>query len=75
MSKRNQVLAAFGSNVRKAREAKDFTQEKLAEKADLDQTYISGIERGLRNPSVVSIVRIAKALGTTVSEISKGIER
>ena len=51
MSKRNQVLAAFGSNVRKAHETKDFTQEKLAEKADLDQTYISGIERGFRNQS------------------------
>ena len=75
MSKRNQVLAAFGSNVRKAREAKDFTQEKLAEKADLDQTYISGIERGLRNPSVISIVRIARALGSSASELSKGIEK
>jgi transcriptional regulator with XRE-family HTH domain len=75
MSKRNQVLAAFGSNVRKAREAKDFTQEQLAEKADLDQTYISGIERGLRNPSIVSVVRIAKALGSSVAELSKGIEK
>ena len=75
MSKRNQVLAAFGSNVRTARETKDFTQEKLAEKADLDQTYISGIERGVRNPSVLSIVRLAKALGTSVSELSKGIEK
>jgi transcriptional regulator with XRE-family HTH domain len=75
MSKRNQILTAFGSNVRKARETKDFTQETLAEKASLDQTYISGIERGIRNPSVISIVRIAKALGITVSELSKGIEK
>ena len=75
MSKRNQVLAAFGSNVRKAREAKDFTQEQLAEKADLDQTYISGIERGLRNPSIISVVRIAKALGSSTAELSKGIEK
>jgi transcriptional regulator with XRE-family HTH domain len=47
----------------------------LAEKADLDQTYISGIERGIRNPSVLSIVRLAKALGSSVSELSRGIEK
>jgi DNA-binding XRE family transcriptional regulator len=47
MAKKNSVLAAFGSNVRKAREKKELTQERLAEKADLDQTYISGIERGV----------------------------
>jgi len=75
MLKRNRVLTAFGTNVRRRRETLDLTQEQLAEKADLDQTYISGIERGIRNPSVLSIVRLAKALGTTASEISEGIER
>ena len=75
MAKRNQILTAFGSNVRKKREALDFTQERLAEKANLDQTYISGIERGIRNPSVLSIVRLAIALGTTVSDLSEGIEK
>ena len=75
MAKKNPVLVAFGSNVRKAREKKEFTQERLAEKADLDQTYISGIERGVRNPSVLSIVRLAKALGSSVSELSRGIEK
>ena len=75
MAKKNSVLAAFGSNVRKAREKKELTQERLAEKADLDQTYISGIERGVRNPSVLSIVRLAKALGSTTSELSRGIEK
>jgi len=73
MAKKNSVLAAFGSNVRKAREKKELTQEGLAEKADLDQTYISGIERGVRNPSVLSIVRLAKALNSTTSELSRGI--
>jgi DNA (cytosine-5)-methyltransferase 1 len=46
MSKRNGILASLGLNVRKQRETKQFTQEKLAEKAGLDATYISGIERG-----------------------------
>ena len=47
MAKRHPVLTAFGLNVRKQREARGLTQESLAEKADLDQTYISGIERGV----------------------------
>ena len=46
MAKRHPVLTAFGQSVRKQREAHGLTQESLAEKADLDQTYISGIERG-----------------------------
>jgi transcriptional regulator with XRE-family HTH domain len=41
----------FGGNVRKRRETLDITQESLAEKAELDQTYISGIENGDRNPT------------------------
>jgi len=74
MSQRHRALTAFGSNLRRKREEKKLTQEKLAEKADLDPTYISGIERGVRNPSLLSIVRIAKALGTTASDLSRGIE-
>ena len=47
MPKRDSVLAKLGLNVRKRREARELTQEKLAERAGLDSTYISGIERGL----------------------------
>ncbi len=43
MGKIHRVLSAFGLNVRKQREARKLTQERLAEKADLDPTYISGI--------------------------------
>ncbi len=74
MTKRNGTLASLGLNVRKAREAKDLTQEKLAEKAALDPTYISGIERGLRNPGIKNVVRLAKALGLTTSELTKGVD-
>lgn len=62
MSKRHPVLTAFGLNVRRQREARELTQEALAEKASLHPTYVSGIERGVRNPSLLSIARIAKAL-------------
>jgi transcriptional regulator with XRE-family HTH domain len=58
MSKRDPILAAFGRNLRKRREAKQLTQEALAEKADLDRTYISDIERGARNPGVRNLVRL-----------------
>lgn len=74
MTHRHRALTAFGSNLRGERERRKLTQEKLAEKADLDPSYISGIERGVRNPSILSVVRIANALDTTVSDLSRGIE-
>jgi len=74
MPKRNGILAALGLNVRRAREAKAFTQEKLAERASLDPTYISGIERGLRNPGIKNVARLAKALGLTTAELCKGVD-
>jgi transcriptional regulator with XRE-family HTH domain len=73
MITRQHVLSTFGLNVRKLREANALTQEALAEKAELDSTYISGIERGVRNPSLLSIVRVAKGLGAPLSELCAGI--
>ena len=70
---RSRPLASFGLNVRKRRESLDLTQLEAAERADLDPTYISGIERGVRNPSLISIVRGAKALDITVSELCTGV--
>lgn len=67
------ALRAFGLNVRRYREASGLTQERAGEKADLDPTYISGIERGVRNPSLLSICRIAKALGVSTSELVAGV--
>jgi transcriptional regulator with XRE-family HTH domain len=74
MPKRDNVLAALGQNVRRRREARDLTQEKLAEKAGLDPTYISGIERGLRNPGIKNVARLAKALGFTTADLCKGVD-
>ena len=70
---RSRPLAAFGLNVRKRRESLELTQLEAAERADLDPTYISGIERGVRNPSLISIARVAKALDLTVSELCAGV--
>lgn len=71
---RTTSLARFGLNVRRRREALIFTQEKLAERAELDPSYISGIERGVRNPSLLSIVRVAAALDATASELFSGVK-
>ena len=72
MPKSDSVLVTFGRNVRRRREARELTQEKLAEKAGLDPTYISGIERGLRNPGIKKVARLAKALGLTTSALCEG---
>ncbi len=74
MVKNDSVLVSLGRNVRQARERKELTQEKLAEIAEIDPTYVSGIERGLRNPGIKNVARLAKALGITTSELCKGVD-
>ena len=74
MPKRDSVLAKLGLNVRKRREARELTQEKLAERAGLGATYISGIERGLRNPGIKNVARLARALGQSTAELCKGVD-
>ena len=58
-----------GRNVRDLRVAKGMTQERLAFAADLDLTYIGGIERGRRNPSLLVMARIADALGASLADL------
>lgn len=55
-------LKALGERLRKYRLEKGFSQESFAEKTQLDRTYISGLERGKRNPSFLIIRRISKVL-------------
>jgi len=73
MPPREPVLEKFGQNVREKRENLGLSQESLAHAAELDRTYIGGIERGERNPTLISAVRIAKALKSSVSEICEGV--
>jgi transcriptional regulator with XRE-family HTH domain len=54
--------AILGKNVRRLRQTRALTQEKLAFESEIDLTYLGGIERGRRNPSLLVIVRIASAL-------------
>jgi len=71
---RDKTLSAFGRNVARLRAEREFSQDKLAEKADLDRTFVSGVERGIRNPGIKTVIRIAKALNVTVAELCKGVE-
>jgi len=57
------IRKRFGKNIRKARISKGWSQEDLAGAAGLDRTYISGIERGVRNPTLSVVDLFAKALG------------
>ncbi|MEW5686615.1 MAG: helix-turn-helix transcriptional regulator [Pseudomonadota bacterium] len=57
--------AIVGGNVRRLRLQRGFTQEQLAFEAQIDLTYVGGIERGKRNPSLSVMARIAVALGTS----------
>ena len=74
MSDRDPILRKFGQNVRRKREAYRISQESLAEIADLDRTYVGGIERGERNPTIISAVRIAKALRVCLDELCEEID-
>ncbi len=74
MVPKHRALGALGLNLRQAREKEGLTQEKLAERANLDPTYISGIERGVRNPSVLSLIRVSEALGFTAADLLKGVK-
>lgn len=57
-----EVRRRVGFNVRKFREELGLSQEALAFEAKLHRTYLSGVERGVRNPTVVVLEKIAKAL-------------
>lgn len=65
--------AIVGANVRRLRQQAQLTQEQLAFAAEIDLTYVGGIERGIRNPSVLVLARIANALGTEPSQLLKVI--
>lgn len=59
----------FGKNVAYYRKEAGLTQEQLGERTGLDRGYISGVERGVRNPAVLNIEKIAKALKIKPSEL------
>lgn len=65
------IQITLGNNVRRIRESKGWSQDKLSEESGLHRTYISGIERGVRNPTIEIVQEIALALGVSPSQLLK----
>lgn len=71
---KKRILIALGHLVRQRRTALGISQEELGMRANLDRTYISGVERGVRNPSMTALASLAFGLGTTVSNLLENLE-
>lgn len=56
------IKKEFGKHLRRLREEKGWTQEELADRAGMHFTYVGQIERGVRNPSLINLYKLAKAL-------------
>jgi transcriptional regulator with XRE-family HTH domain len=63
----------FGERIRELRKEQALSQEGFADLCGFDRTYISGIERGLRNPSLSAIETLAKALRISVAQLFSGL--
>ena len=63
----------FGKRVQGIRKSKRLSQEDLASEISVDRSYVSSLERGLRNPTLKTIARIAAALKLTISELCEDI--
>ena len=64
-------LKDIGAKIREERKKLNFSQDELADRAKLHPTYISGIERGERNPTITSLDKIAKALNFPLFQLLK----
>jgi transcriptional regulator with XRE-family HTH domain len=69
------ILKAFGQALRARREALDLSQEELAFRSEVHRTYISELERGIKNPSLTTLEKLAVALGTNKTALVRETER
>jgi len=69
----NTPLEILGSRIRTLRKARGWTQEQLAVEADVDRSYIGGIERGERNPTFTMLCGICAAMECDVADLTQGI--
>ena len=63
------VRVRIGLNLQQIRRDCGLSQEELASRANVHQTYLSGVERGLRNPSALVLDRIAKAMRVDIEDL------
>lgn len=64
-----QLLKSFGERIKKLRKEKGLTQERLADEAQIERSYMGTIERGERNPTILKVYRIAKALKVSAGQL------
>ena len=67
------ITEQIGERIRERRNELGISQEKLALKAEIDRTYLAGVESGKRNLSIKSLEKIVKALDTTFEDLFKGM--
>ena len=75
MKKEQTISERFGQVIKAVRERQGISQEKLAELAEIDRTYVSMIERGKRQPTLEVASRVAGALSMRLSEIIRRAEK
>lgn len=63
------IRRQVGRNLKRLRSEKGWSQEELADQAGLHRTYVSGVERGVRNPTITIVATLAKALGVSAGEL------
>ncbi|MGD1713081.1 helix-turn-helix domain-containing protein [Hydrocoleum sp. CS-953] len=71
---KSNILIALGRLIKQRRMKLGISQEELGFRANLDRTYISGLERGVRNPSLTALVSLAAGMGISVSELLDNLE-
>lgn len=70
-TKLDPIVVLVGGRIRQIRKAQKISQQELGERADLNYKYIGGVERGERNPSIQSLVKIARGLKVEVGDFFK----
>lgn len=73
MAAKDRALLTLGRNLRRAREARGWTQDELAFRCGVHRTYVGGVERGEYNATILTIRRFTKALGIRLVDALRGI--
>ncbi len=74
MSIEKSALVKLGTNVRQRRALKKISQEELADLAGLDRSYVGGVERGERNVTVLSALKLCSPLNCSLSNLVEGVQ-
>lgn len=73
-NKKSDLCSQFGIRIRELRKQNGYSQEEFAEQVGMHRTYLGGLERGERNPTLTIMMRLAKGLRVSLSELTVGIK-